>query len=77
MAKFRSTASYVAWTSEESQLFPHLQRVPQSNAEWLIANATNFWECLIWHDHANLGGYLLREKHKGGAKSDIDVCRFM
>lgn len=40
--------------------------------EWLIINPTNFWECLVWHDHANFGGYLLREKENGGAKSEED-----
>merc|ERR1712039_796681 len=30
--------------------------------EWLIINPTNFWECLVWYDHANFGGYLFQER---------------
>jgi len=40
--------------------------------EWLIINPTHFWECLVWHDHANFGGYLLREKEGGSGKAEED-----
>ena len=30
--------------------------------EWLVINPANFWECIVWHDHANFAGYIYKEK---------------
>merc|ERR1712032_1549453 len=39
----------------------------QNLFEWIILNPTNFWECIVWYDHANYGGYLFQEKeHENG-----------
>jgi len=32
--------------------------------EWLTVTPSHFWECLLWHDHANFAGFIFTEKER-------------
>jgi len=37
--------------------------------EFLTISPSNFWECMVWYDHANFGGFLLQPKESKAASN--------